>query len=170
MFETCYSPYDVAHLLRHRYGLPVELAAARATVVCGQLLDAVDMPAGLGSRVLDILHERNVGPVVVDPRDTTWTFLVTPVARADGYHRDILLAHGAGVRAAGRRVMLPMSDHGFGWRWARAPRPGALRLPAGSTVSDALVRLAGAPRPKPDNPVRDSASNSEATSPVGCRP
>lgn len=143
MFETCYTPHDVAHLLRHRYGLPVELADSRPTVVCGRELDAVDMPACLGSRVLDALHDRHVGPVVADPRETTWTFLVAPAAPPHAAtHLRTLTANGARVRPSGRRVMLPMSDHGFGWRWAREPHPGALRLPQSSQVSAALARLA----------------------------
>lgn len=141
VFETCYSPHDVAHLLRHRYGLPVELTQSRPTVVCGAQLDAVDMPAHLGSRVLSLLQDRHIGPVVANPRDTVWTFLVAPPPRPTVV-RD-LTAHGVVLRASGRRVMLPMSDHGFGWRWAREPRPGALRLPAGSAVSAAVARLTG---------------------------
>ncbi|MBH0776462.1 bifunctional DNA primase/polymerase [Nocardia bovistercoris] len=156
MFETCYTPYDVAHLLRHRYGLPVELTAARPTVVCGPRLDAVDMPATLGSLVLGVLNDRHIGPVVADPRGRRWTFLVTPPAPTNTEHARILSAHGASVRADGRRVMLPMSDHGFGWRWACEPRLGARRLPTGAAVSAALAHLAAADAPS--EPTTDSPS------------
>lgn len=161
MFETCYSPHDVAHLLRHRYGLPVELSESRPTVVCGARLDAVDMPALLGSRVLEILRDSDIGPVVANPRDTTWTFLIAPPTRPTT--TPDLTAYGVRVRASGRRVILPMSDRGFGWRWAREPLPGSLRLPAGSAVSAAIEQLTDVIAPPSNRYGHNSVAVEDAT-------
>ncbi|MEV0296351.1 hypothetical protein [Nocardia sp. NPDC050710] len=144
MFESCHTPHDAAHLLRHRYGLPVELAALRPTVTCGSHISAVDMPAQLGYRVLDLLDERHPAPAVANPRDTAWTFLVAPpqpstLLKPEQIRR--FADHRVAVRSIGQRVMLPVSDRGHGWRWASEPRRGTLRLPPRTAVLDAVERL-----------------------------
>ncbi|WP_019929658.1 hypothetical protein [Nocardia sp. BMG111209] len=130
----------MTHLLRFRFGLPVRLVAGRPAVVCGGVIGAIGMPAGVGSRVLQLLSN-HCGPVVTDPRDTMWTFLVAgrrPGAAEPADAPDRFGDHAVTVHPAGRSVLLPMSDTGFGWRWAREPQPGRLRLPPPAAVLDAL--------------------------------
>lgn len=145
MFESCYTPVDIAHLLRHRYGLPVELTADRATVVCGPRIGALDLPSALGRRVLGLLAD-TCPPVISDQRDTQWTFLIEPLMPSSAPR---FIDLGVVPRRAGRRILLPMSDSGFGCRWASRPRPGPLHLPAGSDVLDAIERLNPVPSPQP---------------------
>jgi hypothetical protein len=141
VFESCCSPHDAAHLLRHRYGLPVELIGHRPAVVCGSRISAVDLPATLGCHVIGLLGDQPSLPVVANPRDAVWTFLVTPPwpPTPPSTHSPQRLADaGVIVRLRGQRVMLPVSDTGHGWRWASEPSSaGALRLPTRSSVLEA---------------------------------
>ncbi len=141
MFESCYTPDDVAYVLRHRYGLPVGLKAYRPTIVCGSRIGAISMPMELGYRVLNLLPDRPV-PVVGNPPDTIWTFLVGsafPPLLARTVRR--WAACGVTVHPRGHRVLMPMSDSGLGWRWACAPDAGPLRLPSRRQVFDAAELL-----------------------------
>ncbi|WP_216897083.1 hypothetical protein [Nocardia alni] len=141
MFESCYTPDDVAHVLRNRHGLPVELEAYRPTIVSGSRIGAISLPMELGYRVLNLLPDRPV-PVVGNPPDTIWTFLVGsvfPPLLARTVRR--WAARGVTVHARGHRVLMPMSDSGLGWRWACAPEAGPLRLPSRGQVLDAAELL-----------------------------
>lgn len=165
MFESCYTPVDIAHLLRHRYGLPVELTADRVTVVCGPRIGALDLPSTLGRRVLALLAD-TCPAVISDERDTRWTFLVEPLTLSSPARFTDL---GVVPRRAGRRVLLPMSDKGFGCRWASRPSPGPLHLPAGSDVLDAIERLRTGPSCHPcqdDRPTTESKSSMASSSAV----
>ncbi len=158
MYQSCRTPHDVVHLLRHRYGLPVELAERRPVLVCGGRVEAVDMPADLGCRVLSRLDCQQSVPVVADPRGAVWTFLAAPpfMAISPDRHRD-LATRGARVRPRDRLMILPMSDREFGWHWASPPRPGPLLLPALREVLDAAVE--SPPRTDP-SPARFSVAYS----------
>ncbi|WP_153348142.1 hypothetical protein [Nocardia aurantia] len=125
--------------------------AGRPAVVCGGAIGAIGMPAELGVQVLQLLSN-HCGPVVTDPRGTMWTFLVAGMRSGVAGSGD---GAGAGerfgdttvtVHPAGRSVLLPMSDTGFGWRWAREPQPGRLRLPQPAAVLDALDAALGSER------------------------
>lgn|GEM_PF-2565251 len=139
MFESCYTPDDVAYVLRHRYGFPIELVARRPSVTCGHHLGAIAVPMELGYRAVDLLADRQAAPVVANPRNTVWTFLVAPALTpiCPGQHRR-LAGHGIVVHDRGHRVLMPVSDGGFGWRWAREPAVGALCLPSRAEVLDTV--------------------------------
>ncbi|MGV9676661.1 hypothetical protein ACWDSJ_15395 [Nocardia sp. NPDC003482] len=155
MFESCYTPADVAYLLRCRYGLPIEFVAARPAVTCGPGIGAVTMPVDLGDRVLTLLDERS--PVVANPRETAWTFLVAPGPpdQAPRVHNALVPGPPGRtsprtprdpaviVHAPGYRVLMPMSDHGFGWRWACEPIAGPPRLPSCGRVLDLVAEATG---------------------------
>ncbi|WP_280263012.1 hypothetical protein [Nocardia wallacei] len=157
MFESCYTPVDIAHRMRIRYGFPVELVGCRPSVVCGFGIGAIDMPAGLGHRVHVLLRSEPSLPVIADSRDAVWTFLVD-VSRPWfplGSHRRPLAEHGVALRRRGQRVLLPLSDVGHGWRWASQPTPGLLRLPSRATVLDAAdlaIDMTAGPRYPPRPP------------------
>ncbi|MFF0493615.1 hypothetical protein ACFYTQ_31735 [Nocardia sp. NPDC004068] len=136
MFESCYTPADVAYLLRCRYGLPIEFVAARPAVICGPGIGAVTMPTDLGDRVLGLLDGRS--PVVANPRETAWTFLVAP-GPPDRTSPRTPRNPAVIVHAPGYRVLMPMSDHGFGWRWACEPIAGPPRLPSCGRVLDLVA-------------------------------
>jgi hypothetical protein len=143
MFESCYTPDDVAHVLRHRYGFPVELAACRPVVICGCHIGAVTMPMELGYRVLSLLGDPV--PIVANPRDTAWTFLLATAFPPLGGGRQTrrLAEHGVVVHDRGHRVLMPVADNGFGWHWASEPLPGPLRLPTRAQVLDAVDTVVG---------------------------
>lgn len=139
MFESCFTPVDIVHRMRTRYGFPVELAGCRPSVVCGFRVGAIDLPAELGHRVYRLLRSLRSLPIIADSRDTTWTFLVDasrPVSPLGARQRR-LAERGVVLRRRGQRVLLPVADAGPGWRWASEPTPGALRLPPRTTVLDA---------------------------------
>ncbi len=113
MFESCCTPYDVAHLLRARYGLPVRLDAHRPTVVCDARITALDVPAPLAARVLDALPDRPA-PVITNPRGTVWTFLVHRTGPVDHERRRRLRRRGVAQRAPGRPGVQPRGGGGVG--------------------------------------------------------
>lgn len=141
MFESCSSPHDVAYLLRHRYGLPVQLFAGRPMLSTGSVLGAVVMPPEIGRPVLARLERDGTVPVVGDPGDRSWTFLVTPPIPAvplDLRERHTLAAHQVTVVPGGRHVMLPSSDSRLGWHWVGDPGAGVLAMPARTAVLKAV--------------------------------
>lgn len=143
MFESCRSPHESAHLLRGRYGLPVELFADRPFLTTGPTVEVIRIPERLCRYVRDELSHVPATPAVADPRDRNWAFLVAPPIP---YHavpqqlRRRLLAHGVTVPETGARVMLPISDFPLGWHWACEPEPGRLRLPHRAVVLGAVRR------------------------------
>ncbi|WP_147471533.1 hypothetical protein [Nocardia stercoris] len=144
MFESCYSPYESAHLLHERFRLPVKVFADQPYLRTGPLIEVVDVAAELGRVVLAQLAPLPAAPVVTDPREQRWIFLVAPPTP---YHpvpvslQRRLRQYATCVPAPGSRVMLPRSDGRDGWHWACEPEPGAMRLPRRWSVLHA-VRLA----------------------------
>lgn len=143
MFESCRSPHESAHLLRGRYGLPVELFADRPFLTTGPTVEVIRIPERLCRSVRDELAHLPATPAVADPRDWNWAFLVAPPIP---YHvvpqqlRRRLRAHGVTMPETGARVMLPISDYPLGWHWACEPEPGRLRLPHRAVVLGAVRR------------------------------
>ena len=143
MFERCHSPHEVAHLLRHRFGLPVQLLAGRPMITTGSILGALVMPPDLGRRVLATLDRNYLAPVVADPGERTWTFLVTPPNRptpVDISVRRSLAGHAVTIIPSGRHVLLPSTDSRLGWHWAGEPTPGVLRMPPRTAVINAVYQ------------------------------
>ncbi|MFB7722786.1 MULTISPECIES: hypothetical protein [unclassified Nocardia] len=153
MFESCCSPHESAHLLRARYGLPVEMFANRPFLSVGPMLEAITLPAGLGRRVLERLRvgrellERAEQlprpPVIADPRGRRWTLLTAPPAPYHPLPQQLLRrlhAHAVELPEPGTRIMLPTTDLPLGWHWASEPEPGTMRLPH-RTVALGAVRL-----------------------------
>ncbi|MEU8895697.1 hypothetical protein AB0C65_07555 [Nocardia sp. NPDC048505] len=141
IFQSCCTPVDIAHLLRRRYGLPVELADNRPMLRCGTRIGAVDMPATLGRRVRTLLPAEPSVPIVSTSRDRRWTFLVEP---AHPGCPDRLAPHQVVPRPSGRVVLLPVTHAGPGSYWASEPTPGPLRLPGQATVLEAARRVVDA--------------------------
>ncbi|GAB2544128.1 hypothetical protein [Nocardia heshunensis] len=144
MYESCCSPHESAHVLRSRYGLPVEMYADRPLVTVGAAIEALQLPQALGAQVRTRLSWVPSTPVIADPRNRCWTFLLAPPLP---YHpvpqrlRTFLRAHDVTVPERGGRIMLPTTDRAPGWRWVSEPEPGSLCLPHRSVVL-AAVRLA----------------------------
>ncbi|GAB2648677.1 hypothetical protein [Nocardia goodfellowii] len=152
MFESCHSPHEIAHLLRRRFGLPVQLLAGRPMITTGSILGALVMPPHLGRSVLEALDPALQTPVVADPGDRTWTFLVAPPTTAkpvDIAVRRHLAAHQVTVVPSGRYVLLPTTDSSFGWHWAAEPAQGVLHMPPRSVVIDAVHHVIALPAPTP---------------------
>ncbi|MEV0294470.1 hypothetical protein [Nocardia sp. NPDC050710] len=152
MFERCRTPHDIAHLLRDRFGLPVQLLAGRPMITTGSILGALVMPPELGRKVLATLDRTFTAPVVADPGERTWTFLVTPPSPATAVEiavRRSLAGHHVTVVPAGRNVLLPSTDSTLGWHWAGEPVPGLLRMPPRSAVISAVHQVTGMRAPTP---------------------
>ncbi|MFI9405345.1 hypothetical protein [Nocardia sp. NPDC052316] len=137
MFERCRTPLEIAHELRHLYGLPVQLLAGRPMVTTGSVLGAIVMPPELGRNVLATLDRTHPAPVVADPGARTWTFLVAPPTPARPVEipvRRRLAAHQVTIVPGGHHIPLPTTDSPRGWHWAAEPPPGPLHLPPRTTV------------------------------------
>ncbi|WP_067852528.1 hypothetical protein [Nocardia shimofusensis] len=148
MFESCHSSQEAALLLQDQYGLPVQLLGGRPVVTTGSVLGALVMPPDLGHDVLEALNCSYPVPVIADPGERTWTFLVTPPspnAPVDVRVRHRLAEHHVTVVPGGRHILLPTTDSDRGWHWAAEPTPGALTMPARSAVIDAVRRVTSLP-------------------------
>jgi hypothetical protein len=144
MFERCHSPHEIAHLLRHRFGLPVQLMAGRPMITTGSILGALVMPPDLGRKVLASLDRTFMAPVVADPGERTWTFLVappTPSIPVDIGVRRCLAGHHVTIIPSGRHVLLPTTDSQLGWHWAGEPTSGVLRMPPRAAVISAVHQV-----------------------------
>ncbi|MFQ6393407.1 hypothetical protein ACLMAJ_08145 [Nocardia sp. KC 131] len=144
MFERCHSPHEVAHLLRHRYGLPVQLLAGRPMITTGSILGGLVMPPELGRKVLATLDRTYTAPVIADPGECAWTFLVTqpsPANPVDISVRRCLAGHQVTVIPGGRYVLLPSTDSRLGWHWAGEPAPGVLHMPPRSAVINTVQQV-----------------------------
>ncbi|WP_230464797.1 hypothetical protein [Nocardia seriolae] len=144
MYESCCSPHEAAHVLRARYGLPVEMYADRPLLTIGAAVEALGVPRTLGEQVRERLSWVPSIPVIADPRERGWTFLIAPPLP---YHpvpqrlRIFLQGYGVTLPGRGSRIMLPTSDREPGWHWVSEPEQGRLRLPHRAIVL-AAVRLA----------------------------
>lgn len=148
MFERCQSSQEAALLLQDQYGLPVRLFGGRPAVITGSVLGALVMPPGLGHDVLDTLNCSYPVPVIADPGERTWTFLVaqpSPMSPVDVGVRHSLAEHHVTVVPGGRHILLPTTDSDRGWHWAAEPTPGALTMPARSAVLEAVYRVISLP-------------------------
>ncbi|WP_433560866.1 hypothetical protein ACQP1O_24765 [Nocardia sp. CA-151230] len=156
MFESCCSAYESAHLLRARYGLPVELFADRPYVTTGRELDAIVAPANLGEQISARLSDLPTTPAIVDPRNRFWIFLISCTQPALAVPEEItssLASRGVSFPGPGTRIRLPITDRADEWRWAREPLPGRLRLPDRIQLLDVIrLGLAGSPRENPQPP------------------
>ncbi|MFX0574193.1 hypothetical protein [Nocardia nepalensis] len=131
-------------MLRHRYGLPVQLLAGRPMITTGSILGALVMPPDLGRKVLATLDRTFTAPVVADPGERTWTFLVAPPSPPHPVEisvRQCLAGHHVTVIPGGRHVLLPSTDSPLGWHWAGEPAPGVLRIPPRSAVIKAVHQV-----------------------------
>ncbi|MBL1078308.1 hypothetical protein JK358_28265 [Nocardia sp. 2] len=137
MFESCCSPYESAHLLRARYGLPVELFADRPLITVGAAIEALTVPEPLARGLHARLAWLPATPAVADPRDRRRTFLLAPpmpYRPVPQRLRRFLHANGVTIPLPGSRIMLPVSDHPSEWHWVSEPESGALRLPPRAVV------------------------------------
>ncbi|AFU06114.1 hypothetical protein [Nocardia brasiliensis] len=142
--ERCHSSHEIAHRLRHLYGLPVQLLGGRPVVTTGSVLGAVAMPPDLGRTVLAALERTYAAPVIADPGEHTWIFLVAPPSPARPVEvlvRRYLAGHQVTVLPGGHHIMLPTSDCARGWHWAGEPAPGVLRMPPRTAVLDAVQQM-----------------------------
>ncbi|MGN2635288.1 hypothetical protein ACWEKT_03435 [Nocardia takedensis] len=150
MFESCHTPDEIQRLLRDVYGLPVQLLAGRPMIVTGSILGAITMPSDLGRKVLGTLDRGYTAPVVADPGERTWTFLVAPPSPATPVEiavRRYLGGHDVTVVPGGRQVLLPTTDSPLGWHWAGEPAPGVLRMPPRAAVIAAVHQVTGVRAP-----------------------
>jgi hypothetical protein len=117
-----------------RFGWPVSISIVerQLSITLGHTLDAITMPAPLGTLVH---HQLGIamlaGPVIANPDGTHWTFLTQP-APPD------LVADLPDVRHAGTHTVIP--THGTGWRWIKEPGPKHV-LPSAHAVVATTRRI-----------------------------
>ncbi|PXX65450.1 hypothetical protein DFR70_104514 [Nocardia tenerifensis] len=148
MFERCHSTLEIAHLLRDLYGLPVRLLAGRPMVTTGSVLGAIVMPPELGREVLASLGHAQAAPVVADPGERSWTFLVTPpipTRPVEVSVRHRLAGHHVTVVPGGHHILLPTTDSPQGRHWANEPASGPLHMPPRQAVLDTVHQITTQP-------------------------
>ena len=104
-----------------RFGWPVNISITerQVTIALGGTLDAITMAAPLATRVQAQLGIAMLaGPVIANPDDTDWTFLIptAPPGVITG-----LVADLPGVRHTGTHTAVPAP--GTNSRWIREPGP-----------------------------------------------
>lgn len=122
-------------------GWPVSVQVGDRTLIVatGQTVDAVTMPAALGTLVRrDLGIAMLCGPVVTDPAGSRWTFLtkpfdaLRPTIAADLHHLAVdVVPHGG-------HVVIPTDPHtctGSRWRWIDEPRPSRPLPPAYAVIA-----------------------------------
>ncbi len=137
MFETCHTPFEVAHVYRGM-GFPVSCRFGRVAVTASRSLGAVVMPPDVGTLVRQELeHDHDItAPVLTYHRPRRdWVFVVGPGSGVAAGAAARAALHRAGVRVLteGQQVWLPMSDQPLTWYWIWPPTT-AQALPSRSTV------------------------------------
>ena|ERR1700754_2406617 len=108
-----------------RFGWPVavQIAERRLAVGLGTLLDAITMPAALGTQVQAQLGIAMLaGPVVGLADGGEWTFLTQPVAPMSPTFLAHLAAHGVRYAGPGAYTVIPASPSDKDWQWISEPR------------------------------------------------
>ncbi|SHF58118.1 Bifunctional DNA primase/polymerase, N-terminal [Streptoalloteichus hindustanus] len=116
-------------------------AAHPILLACGRGIDAVEIPAGEGERVIPALRNSGVvGPIAVTSHHS-WLLLVT----SGGPLRPV---PGTRVWGTGSWVPLPPTRrHRRPYRWRISPQAVDWAIPHRNLVRDALSRTWGGPRP-----------------------
>jgi len=123
-----------------RFGWPmaVQVAERRLVVALGQGVDAITMPAALGTRVHTQLGIAMLaGPVIAHPDGGCWTFLTQTASTAREAIRDDLAKHGVRHAAAGMHAVIPIEHADAGWRWIAEPRPNRMLPPVSAVLATA---------------------------------
>ncbi|TLF92306.1 hypothetical protein FEK35_30680 [Nocardia cyriacigeorgica] len=122
ILATCYSIHEVAFVYRQRYGLPVDVAGGRPSIITSGDVGAVVMPQEVGRLVHEELSQSSAYavPVLTHPRHHPWVFLVRP-DRINPAAAQLLSRHGISIVDTGKRVWLPKSDSHADWYLASAP-------------------------------------------------
>lgn len=145
ILATCYSINEVAFVYRQRYGIPVDVAGDRPSIITSQDVGAVVMPEVVGRLVHEDLSQSSscAVPVLTHPRHHPWVYLVRPDHISPPAAR-LLSQHGVSIVDTGKRVWLPKSDSRADWYWASAPDPVApgdpMFAPARSRVLSSAKR------------------------------
>lgn len=108
-------------------------------VAIGRTIEAVTMPAALGTRVrAEMGIAMQSGPVAADPDGERWTFLTKPLDHlrpnitADLSHLRVVVApHGSHVAIPTG----PEVSTGKVWRWVERPAPGKPLPPAYAVIA-----------------------------------
>lgn len=109
------------------FGWPVTIKVEQQVLAApvGRVLDAVTMPATLGSEVLaDLQLMMLAGPVIATPDNSTWMFFTEPV---NGSAREVpaeLLDLQVHLIPEGAHVVIPTRvDSDSSLRWIKPPQP-----------------------------------------------
>lgn len=131
-----------------RFGWPmaVQVTERRLAVALGTVVDAVTMPAVLGTRVQAQLGIALLaGPVIGHTEGGRWTFLTQPVPQDREDFGEGLAEHDVRHAGVGAYTVIPVDGADAGWRWVAAPRANQLP-PSAYAVAATVRRVCATPR------------------------
>lgn len=109
-------------------------------MACGQVVDAIEVPAALGVRLTHSLRTVDcLPPTVVSPFGT-WLLLTSPGVPL---HLELGRYPGIDLRRAGTWIALPPTTHGYRpYRWRIHPRAVGWSMPSARGVQQIVVEAA----------------------------
>lgn len=131
-----------------RLGWPVsvQVTEQRLAVALGTVVDAITMPAELGTSVQAQLGIALLaGPVIGHSDGGLWTFLTQPVPPDRDDFGEGLAEHDVRHAGAGTYTVVPASETDAGWYWVSAPEPN-MPPPSAYAVAATVRRVCAATR------------------------
>lgn len=128
------------------WGLPVtvDVGHERLVIPVGSVMDAINMPAALGEKVLrKLLVMMLAGPVIASTSGSYWTFLTQPAPESRLDIPSPLRQLEVYATSRGATTVIPSQpDAGevTDWRWVQLPRKNR-KLPPWHTVIGATNRV-----------------------------
>jgi hypothetical protein len=126
--------------------MAVQITQRRLAVALGTVVDAITMPAALGTRVQAQLGIALLaGPVIGHTEGGRWTFLTQTVPPDRDDFAAGLAAHDVQHAGAGAYTVVPVHGVDAGWHWVAAPRPNQ-SPPSAYAVAATVRRVCAAVR------------------------
>lgn len=106
-------------------------------MACGQIADAIEIPATLGARITQPLRAAGCLPPAIASLFGTWLLLASP---GEPVRLELAQHPGIGVLRAGTWIALPPTAHGhLSYRWRMHPRAVGWSVPSALAIQQVLV-------------------------------
>lgn len=136
--EAAHPPTPAAALYREELGWPVVVSGMSTLLRCGERVDVVSMPSGLGGQVNHSLKLLSLDAAVleIEGRPRRWAFFCQSQPPSIT-NLGLLHLYGVTHHSTDSLFLLPPSPacNGTGLRWVCPPAPGVTALPMLATIS-----------------------------------